>query len=64
VPGSEALRITTVFSVVHEKDRVVSQAVSVMRDMLVDTAKQAGTIQRAQLAMAGRESVLSRRERR
>ena len=64
VPGSEALRITTVFSIVHEKDRVVSQAVSVMRDMFVDTAKQAGTIQRAQLAMAGRESVLSRRERR
>lgn len=44
VPGSEALQITTIFSVVHEKDRVVSQAVSVMRDLLVDTSRQAGAI--------------------
>lgn len=51
VPGSEHLRATTVFSVAHEKDRIVSQAVAAMRDMLIDVARKSGTAQRAKAAL-------------
>ncbi|MCB8877040.1 LysR family transcriptional regulator [Acidisoma silvae] len=39
VPGSDALRLVTVFSVLTEKGRIVSQAVAALRDTLIKTAR-------------------------
>lgn len=52
VPGSDELITSTVFSVVHERDRIVSQAVSALRDVLIDVARKSGTAAKAR-AMLG-----------
>lgn len=47
VPGSEHLRISTIFSVISEKGRMVSQAVAALRNTLIDVAERTGTRARA-----------------
>lgn len=43
VPGSERFRAVTVFSVVHERDRMVSQAVAAMYRTFIEVAVRSGS---------------------
>ena len=48
VPGSSHLSLETVFSVISERNRMMSQAASAMREAIVSVARQAGTAFAAQ----------------
>ncbi len=52
VPGAERLHTTAVFSIAFEKERLVSQAVSVLRECILDAAKTLGSQQEATMIAA------------